>query len=140
MFQLFQMAFRDLGRNRRRSFLSALALGIGLALLMMMDSVIVGEFNSSVDAAIKLQSGDLQVRAESYNENTTSLAWEDLVADPTAIADQISAMPQVKAATPRLYASGIISDSEQSVGVRVIGIDPDSSANAPFKEGMVRHF
>ena len=137
MFQLFQMAFRDLGRNRRRSFLSALALGIGLALLMMMDSVIVGEFNSSVDAAIKLQSGDLQVRAESYNENTTSLAWEDLVADPTAIADQISAMPQVKAATPRLYASGIISDSEQSVGVRVIGIDPDSSANAPFKEGMV---
>jgi putative ABC transport system permease protein len=137
MIQLFRLAFRDLGRNRRRSFLSALALGIGLALLMMMDSVIVGEFNSSVDAAIKLQSGDLQVRAETYNENTTSLAWEDLVADPTAISAQIAAIPQVKAATPRLYASGIISDSEQSVGVRVIGIDPASSANTPFRDGMV---
>jgi ABC-type lipoprotein release transport system permease subunit len=137
MIQLFKMAYRDLGRNRRRSFLSALALGIGLAILMMMDSVIVGEMSSSIDAAIKLQSGDLQVRAAKYDENTTSLAWEDLVANPTALADQISGIAQVKTATPRLFASGIVTSGDQSVGVRVVGIDPASAANAPFKDGMV---
>ena len=137
MIQLFKMAYRDLGRNRRRSFLSALALGIGLAILMMMDSVIVGEMSSAIDAAIKLQSGDMQVRAATYNEDKTSLAWEDLVANPTAVADQIGAIPQVKVATPRLFASGIVTTGDQSVGVKVVGIDPASTANEPFQDGMV---
>jgi ABC-type lipoprotein release transport system permease subunit len=137
MIPIFRMAYRDLARNRRRSFLSALALGIGLALLMMMDSVVVGEYANAVDAAIKLQSGDLQVRSSTYNENTTSLAWEDLVANPIVLANQIGGIAQVKAATPRLYASGIISVGDQSIGVRVVGIEPDSAASAPFKDGMV---
>ncbi len=34
MIQLFRMAFRDLGRNRRRTFFSILALAMGLALLI----------------------------------------------------------------------------------------------------------
>ena len=137
MIQIFKMAYRDLGRNRRRSFLSALALGVGLALLLMMDSVLVGEMDTAVDAAINLQSGDLQVRAATYDENTTSLAWEDLIANPISIANQIGAMEQIKAATPRLFASGIVTVADQSVGVRVIGIEPASTANAPFKDGMV---
>ena len=32
MMQLLKMAFRDLGRNRRRTFFSALAVGVGLAM------------------------------------------------------------------------------------------------------------
>ena len=36
MMQLIKMAFRDLGRNRRRSFFSALAVSVGLAILMLM--------------------------------------------------------------------------------------------------------
>jgi ABC-type lipoprotein release transport system permease subunit len=43
----------------------------------------------------------------------------------------------VKTATPRLYASGIVTIGDQSVGVRVVGIDPASAANAPFKDGLV---
>ena len=41
------MAYRDLGRNRRRSFFSALALGIGLALLLLMAAVVAGEMRGS---------------------------------------------------------------------------------------------
>jgi ABC-type lipoprotein release transport system permease subunit len=137
MIQIFKMAFRDLGRNRRRSFLSALALGVGLALLLMMDSVVVGEMDTAVDAAINLQSGDLQVRSANYDEDSTSLAWEDLVANPTAIAEQIGALAPVKAATPRLIASGIITIPNQTVGVQVVGIQPESAANAPFRDGLV---
>ena len=52
MMQLFKMAFRDLGRNRRRTFFSALAVGVGLALLMLMSSVIEGEMGSAIESAI----------------------------------------------------------------------------------------
>jgi ABC-type lipoprotein release transport system permease subunit len=137
MFQLISMAYRDLGRNRRRSFFSALALALGLALLLLMAAVITGEFRQSMDATIKLESGDLQVQADTYDENKASLAWTDLIADPSGVAAQIASLQPVEVATPRLFASGIINTGDQSIGVRIIGIDPSSSANAPFRDGMV---
>ena len=137
MLQMFKMALRDLERNRRRSFLSALALGIGLALLLLMAGVVSGEIYHALDSAIRLQTGELQVRAASYNESKASLAFEDLVANPEQIAAQVASLAPVQVATPRLFASGIIAIGDQSIGVSVIGIDPPSPANAPFRDGMV---
>ncbi len=137
MIHLYKMAFRDLGRNRRRSFFSALALAMGLALLLLMASVIEGEIRGSMDSSIKLQSGHLQVRAKSYEEEKTSLAWEDLIEDPDSISAKIASLPAVKIATPRLFASGIVAVGDETVGVRIIGIDPPSEANAPFRAGMI---
>jgi ABC-type lipoprotein release transport system permease subunit len=137
MIHLFRMALRDLGRNRRRAFLSAFALAMGLALLMLMSAVLRGEMADALNASITLQSGDLQVRAKTYDENKTSLAWEDLIENPDVVATQIASLPEVQVATPRLFASGILTEGSNTAGVRVIGIDPASSANAPFQNGMV---
>ena len=38
MIQLYKMAWRDLGRNRRRTFFSILALAVGVGLLLFMAS------------------------------------------------------------------------------------------------------
>lgn len=138
MIQLLKMALRNLGRNRRRSFFSALALGMGLTLLLFMASVIEGEMGTALETAIRLQSGHLQVRAKSYDEIKTSLKWADLVENPNEIADRISSLgPVVKAATPRLFASGIASVRDESAGIRIYGIDPLSEANAPYRDGLV---
>jgi ABC-type lipoprotein release transport system permease subunit len=137
MIQLIKMAFRDLGRNRRRSFFSALALALGLALLLMMAAFLEGEMSSAMDATIRLQSGHLQVRAQSYDESKTSLNWEDLIEDPTQVAGQVASLAPVKAASPRLYATGFVSSRNNLSGVRIIGIDPQSVANAPYQEGLV---
>ena len=137
MIQLFKMAFRDLGRNRRRSFFSALALGIGLAMLLLMAAFIQGEMGSALETAIRLQSGHLQVRAKSYDEVKTSLKWADLIENPAEVAAQIASLAPVKAASPRLFASGIVAVGDESAGVRIYGIDPLSEANAPYREGML---
>jgi ABC-type lipoprotein release transport system permease subunit len=138
MLQLIKMAYRDLGRNRRRSFFSSLALGIGLALLLWMAAFIQGEMGSAMDTTIELQSGHLQVQAQNYDEIKTSLKWEDLVENPNEVAGQLASLEPVSYATPRLFATGIVAIGEETAGVRVIGIDPLSSANVPFREGMVR--
>jgi ABC-type lipoprotein release transport system permease subunit len=137
MIQLYKMAFRELGRNRRRAFFSALALAIGVALLLLMASVIAGELRDSMDSSIRLQSGHLQVRAKTYDENKTSLAWEDLVDNPDQVAAQIASLAPVQVATPRLYASGIVATGDNSLGARIIGVDPASPANAPITNGMI---
>ncbi len=137
MTQLFKMAFRDLGRNRRRTFFSMLAVGMGLALLLLMASFITGEIQGAFDRSIKLQSGDIQVRARTYNESKASLAYQDLVENPDQVAAQIASLAPVTVATPRLYASGIIVSGDNSTGVQVVGIEPASPANAPFRDAMV---
>ena len=137
MIQLLKMAYRDLGRNRRRSFFSALALGMGLALLLLMAAVVEGEMRGSLESTIRLESGHLQVRAGTYDEVKTSLAWDDLIENPSGIAAQIAALPQVEVATPRLFASGIVSVGDETEGVRVIGVEPSSAANAPVRDGLV---
>lgn len=137
MLETIKMAWRDLGRNRRRSFLSALALAIGLALLLLIAAVLNGEMRGAMDRAINLQSGHLQVQAKTYDADKTSLDWQDLVENPEQIAAQIAALEPVKVATPRLFVSGIVASGEQSAGVRIFGVDPASEANAPYRDGLV---
>ena len=137
MIQLLKLAFRDLGRNRRRSFFSSLALGMGLSMLLLMAAFINGEMGNAIQATILLQSGHLQVRANDYDESKTSLKWENLVEDPDKVAAQVATLPPVKVATPRLFASGIASVRNESAGVRIIGIDPLSAANDPYRQGLV---
>jgi ABC-type lipoprotein release transport system permease subunit len=137
MNQLLKMAFRDLGRNKRRSILSALAVSMATTLLIFMASVVRGEFRGALQNGIRLQTGHLQVRAASYDENKVSLAWEDLVDNPAQVTAQLKALPQVVDATPRLIASGIISLGDNSRGVQVLGIDPAAEANQIFRQGVI---
>ena len=137
MNQLFKMAFRDLGRNKRRSILSALAVSMATTLLIFMASVVRGEFRGALQNGIRLQTGHLQVRAASYDENKVSLAWEDLIDNPSQVTDRLQTLPQVVDATPRLIASGIISLGDNSRGVQVLGIDPAAQANQIFRQGVI---
>lgn len=137
MTQAFKLAFRNLGRNKSRSLLSALAVGVGMALLLLMVSVLEGEMTGALQNTIRLQSGHLQIRPASYEEGKISLKWEDLIADPDQVAQQIKTMKEVTVATPRLTASSILTLSDESKGVQLLGIDPDSAANQPFREGMI---
>jgi ABC-type lipoprotein release transport system permease subunit len=137
MIQLLKMAFRNLGRNRRRSILSSLAVAVGLALLLLMASFVTGEMRGALENTIRLETSHLQVRAATYDENKMSLDWKYLIAGPDKIVQQLQSIPQVSAATPRLFVSGIVTLGEQSRGVQVIGIDPASSANQTFRQGMI---
>lgn len=138
MNQLFKMAFRDLGRNKRRTILSALAVTVGMGLLLLMSSVLVGEMRGALQNTIKLFSGHIQIRALNYDENKISLKWDDLIEDPQALADTVrTQIPQIVDATPRLVANGIVTRGENSRGVQVVGIDPDAPANQVYREGLI---
>jgi ABC-type lipoprotein release transport system permease subunit len=137
MTQALKLAYRNIWRNKTRSLLSSLAVGIGMALLLLMASVLEGEMKGALQNTIRLQSGHLQIRPASFDENKVSLKWEDMIESPEQVAEKIMALPQVTVATPRLTASAILTVSDESKGVQVLGIEPDSEANKPFRDGML---
>jgi ABC-type lipoprotein release transport system permease subunit len=137
MFNDLKMAYRNVLRHRRRSALSALALAVALALLLFMAAFFKGEMRSSMEDTLRLSSGHLQVRDAEYDPDKSSVAWQYLIENPAQVADQIAALGPVKFATPRLFASGIVSVGNDSAGVQIMGIDPASEANAPYRDGLV---
>ena len=136
MITLWRMAYRNLGRNRRRSVLTLVAVALGMGLLVVLASFVKGEIGASLRNSIRLQTGHVQVREESYEKEQLSLAWEDLLENPRDLAARAEALEEVRVATPVLWANGILSTREESVGARVVGIDPRSEAYAPFREGL----
>ncbi len=137
MRQLWKIAYRDLARNRRRSLLTLVAVALGVAMLVTMTGLYAGAIGDSIENNIRLQTGHLQLRDESYDEDKVSLAWEDLLDDSQNLATQIQALDGVQVASPVLWASGIIGTSEESVGVRVFGIDPLSDLHRRIRDGLV---
>jgi ABC-type lipoprotein release transport system permease subunit len=137
MLQLWRIAYRDLRRNKRRSILTLIAVALGMGLLVTLSGLVEGEIAGALENSIRLQTGHLQVREESYDEDKVSLKWEDLLADAPGLAVQVQALPGVRAASPMLWASGILGTRDETVGVRVFGIDPFSEAHAPIRESLV---
>jgi ABC-type lipoprotein release transport system permease subunit len=135
--KLWTLAYRDLGRNRRRSILSLLAVALGLALLMVMNGFIAGVAEDSLQNSIRLRTGHVQVRASSYEEDEMSLQAKDLLADPDGLAARASALSEVQAATPVIWASGILDTLDDSAGLQLYGIDTASPVYAPIRAALV---
>jgi ABC-type lipoprotein release transport system permease subunit len=135
--KLWMITYRDLGRNKRRSVLTLVAVALGMALLIVMSGLTEGAIAGSLENSIRLQTGHLQVREESYDEDKVSLEWEDLLNDPQGLVAQIQTLEDVRVATPVLWANGMLIVRDESVGVQVFGIDPLSEAYAPIRDGLV---
>jgi ABC-type lipoprotein release transport system permease subunit len=131
------ISYRDLLRNRRRTIFTMMAVSFGLALIIMMSGFIAGVLESAIQDSIRLHTGHVQIRAASYEEEKQSLLWQDLLDNTDALLAKANGMAEVKAATPVLWASGVLSTIQESVGLRVTGIDPASPIQDPIREGMI---
>ena len=130
------MAYRDLVRNKRRTVITFIAIALGLALVLFMKGLITGMLQGMLRDTIRLDSGHVQLRADSYEVVKTSLLWRDLLNNADELAAQAAAMPEVKAVSPILWAGGILGTASESTTVRVSGIDPASALFDPIREGL----
>lgn len=135
--KLWVIAFRDLGRNRRRTVFTLIAVALGLGLLILLNGYIAGVTEESLQNSIRLRTGHVQLRAASYEEKKVSLQWRDLLDNVEERTAQASAQPEVKAAAPVLWATGIVNTADDSAGLQVIGIDTASPIYDPVRESVI---
>jgi ABC-type lipoprotein release transport system permease subunit len=135
--KLWTIAYRDLGRHRRRSIFTLLAVALGLGLLLMMDGLISGVTYDSLANSIRLRTGHVQIRAASFQEDQLSLQSKDLLANPAELVAKAQALSEVKAAAPVLWSSVILNAIDQSAGLQLMGIDTTSTLYDPFRAGVV---
>ena len=111
------MAYRSVIRNTRRSLLTALAVALGLVVVMVMSGFIEGAVDNALRDNIRISSGHLQIREESYETDKASLLAKDLLRDGDNLAMQAEAVDGVQSAAPVLWSGGLLSTPRESIGI-----------------------
>ena len=118
------LAWRNVWRQRRRTLIIALAMGVMMSLLVLYDGLIGGFEQAIYGNAIQLLGGNIQVHAPGYNEK---IGRKPLIAlaDPDALIRVAEGHADVVAAAKRINTGGIVTNREGAFSVSVIGVETD---------------
>ena len=124
---LVRIGWRNLWRNPRGTLLTALAMGLGLALLLISLGLLDGNHEQMVGNAVRFGSGPCRHPAAGLSGH-----WSQELLLPAPIVSAAKAFLQTKAKThglrgvsPRLLASGLLSSAANADGVRIQGVIPN---------------
>ncbi len=117
---IFTIAFRNILRHRRRSFLTGLTLTVGYVLLSLAFSVMEGSYSNLINRFTLERTGHVQVHRKGYLDRPDI---SHTIRDPSAVVAILEADPEVIAFTPRILGPALAYAHDKSVPVQVSGID-----------------
>jgi ABC-type lipoprotein release transport system permease subunit len=129
--RLLQLAWRNLWRNPRRTFIAMSAIALGYAMLLFVACLMAGLRWQMIENGTNLGLSEIQVHAPGYypNRSIQKTLGGGRGTDVSALLVAITADPRVYAAAPRVYGYGLVSASHgSSAGVALLGVVPDQEA------------
>lgn len=119
---IFTLAWRNIWRNKRRSFITLSSIGFAVVFATMMMSVQKGSLDQLIDNSVKFYTGHLQIQNPKYWETKTidnSLAYQD------DFIKSIESIQGVAAVSLRIESFTLASYGSISKGAMVLGVQPD---------------
>jgi ABC-type lipoprotein release transport system permease subunit len=120
----FRLAWRNLWRHRRRTLIVAVAMALGLGLMMFYDGLMAGFDQAIYGNAIKVLGGNIQIHAEGYRTETGQNPLLPLPDDQAAVQAALT-QPLVQTATRRIITGGLVTSPEGAFGVNITGLEPE---------------
>ncbi len=140
IFLLAKLSWRNLWRNPRGTALTALALGLGLALLLISLGLLDGGHEQTIAAGVRFGPGHVVIQAKGYQASGSDelLLPAQVVLKAETFLQSPKMKPIVRGVNPRLLATGLLSSSANSSGVRITGVIPqDEPAVSLIPERLV---
>ena len=119
------VAWRSLWRNKKRTFLTASAIGVGVLLIQITMSFQT-VYETMIDVGTRFGAGHLQIQEATYHD---SPRVDKILADADELREAASAVDGVvdSALVAEVYA--LISNEEKSFGAIIVGVAPDQDRN-----------
>ena len=118
---LFSLAWRNLWRQKTRTFLSIASISFTGALLLFMLSLQLGSYETMKTNTLKIFDGFAQIQPPGYKDDPDV---SDFIPDPATVLSAIEQAPGVTAAAPRATSFVILANGEISYGAAILGVDP----------------
>ena len=116
------VAWRNLWRNGRRTWLTAAGIAFAVFLIVFAMSFQQGAYVQMIDNATGLLSGHVQIQNREYVEDARI---EQTVRDVTGLVRRLEREPAVESVAPRVEAFALVSAGERAFGARVLGVDAE---------------
>ncbi|MBW6536400.1 MAG: FtsX-like permease family protein [Mariniphaga sp.] len=118
-----KLAWRNLWRNRRRTFIAISSIIFSVLLASWMRSMQEGSYDSMIENVVKFYSGYLQVQDTAYWEERT--LENSMEASPELI-QQIENLKDVTLVSHRLESFALAANHQHSKPGMVLGIEPEA--------------
>ncbi|MFV8816164.1 ABC transporter permease [Haliea sp. E17] len=128
------LAWRNLWRHRRRTWLTVGAMVFCNVLLVFMISLQLGSYQMMIDNTLALSSGHLQVQHRDYRSQQR---MRDTVPQVAALADTLRGQLAAHAVAARAQAFALASSEERSFGVLLSGVQPAREPAVSSLPGLV---
>ncbi|MCC6396781.1 MAG: ABC transporter permease [Bacteroidetes bacterium] len=119
---LFQIAWRNVLRNKKRSLIIIAAITCGLWAGLVASSVTLGFSYETVKSALETRLSHIQIHQRDFSE---SHALRDTIPGGIALIERIRRLQGIRAVSGRLLAEGMASTAETATGILIAGIDSD---------------
>jgi ABC-type lipoprotein release transport system permease subunit len=123
---LVKIGWRNLWRNPRGTLLTALALGLGLALLLISLGLLDGLHEKMIGDGVRFGTGHVVIQPKGYQDTGSQdfLLPAQVVSTTAEFLHTEPMKHLVRGMSPRLLASGLLSSAANAAGVGIIGILP----------------
>lgn len=119
---LFTVAWRNLWRHRRRSLITAAAMGVGMALVLFVIALTDGMYAQMFDVMVTQNLGHVQVHHPDYPERHRLYDTVDVAGDTVATMESTPGVTQL---TTRVFGFALAGSEDKSAGARLVGVLPD---------------
>ena len=112
------MAWRNIGRNRRRTMVTVGAMTLALFVMVLYMALMQGMLGDMERSILETEIGDLQIHAEGYLDKPSIY---DVIERPAALIQDLEGAGFL--ASPRLVGGGLVAAGESSAGASLRGIE-----------------
>nr|VFK63170.1 MAG: putative ABC transport system permease protein [Candidatus Kentron sp. UNK]VFK71384.1 MAG: putative ABC transport system permease protein [Candidatus Kentron sp. UNK] len=120
----FTLAFRNILRNKRRTLLTLLAIVSGVTGIIVFGGFIEFAFHGLRESTIRTQLGHVQIYRQGYSQYGVANPSDYLIDEPERVEATLAKLPNIASITRRLTLSGLVSNGEQTVICKAVGIVP----------------
>ena len=132
---VLRLAWRNLWRQPRRTWLTTGAMVFSNTLLVFMISLQFGMYALMIDNTLKIMSGHMQVQAPGYKDEQK---MRQVVPDAAALADRLRHELGIDSVATRGFAFALASSDARSYGIGIYGVEPAFEPLVSNVPGLVR--
>ena len=135
MWFYIKLAWRNVFRNKRRTIIASIAIGIGLAALIFVDGLLIGMKDSMIRSATSSFLGEAQIHLEGYRQTREV---NETINQLEKVKNELEKAQVVKNFAPRAMSYAMITSAANVRSVQLVGVKPQSEKNLSKIDEAIR--
>lgn len=130
-----RLAWRNLWRHKRRTWLTVGAMIFSNLILVFAISLQFGSYQMMIDNSLKPYTGHLQIQRSGYNDKPK---MRSSIENIIPLADKVRKQLASNNVAARGVAFAMTSSEERSYGLQIIGVEPKFEVNVSSLPGLIK--